>query len=60
MQPPTSRAGGFGRLLSLGMAGSLVLAACGGSAGTAPPVSTSATREATATPEASGRTLVSG
>lgn len=60
MRPPTSRAGGLARLLSLAMAGSLVLAACGGSSGAASSASASATPEATATPEASGRTLVSG
>ena len=60
MQPSTPRAGGLARLVSLVMAGSLVLAACGSGAGTASPASGSATPGATATPEASGRTLVSG
>ncbi len=60
MQPSTPRAGGLARLLSLVMAGSLVLAACGGGAGTASPAIAAATPEATATPEANGRTLVSG
>ena len=60
MQPPTPRAGGLARLLSLVMAGSLVLTACGSSAGAASPANASATPKATATPEANGRTLVSG
>ncbi len=54
MQPSTPRAGGLARLLSLVMAGSLVLTACGSSAGAASPAN------ASATPEANGRTLVSG
>ncbi len=58
MQPPTSRAG-LARLLSLVMAGSLILTACG-SAGPTSPASATATPEATATQEAGGRTLVSG
>jgi hypothetical protein len=42
------------------MTGSLVVAACGSSAGTASSASASATPHSTATPVASGRTLVSG
>ncbi len=66
MQLSTPRVGGLARLVSLVMAGSLVLAACGSGAGTASPASGSATPgatatpEATAMPEASGQTLVSG
>lgn len=49
MRPPTSRAGGPARLLSLVVAGSLVLAACGGSAGAASPPGPSSTSAANPT-----------
>ena len=49
MHPSTPRAGGLARLLSLVMAGSLVLTACGSGAGAASPANASATPKATAT-----------